>query len=226
MPSILITGANRGIGLELVRQYAQAGWSVLATVRDPKRPSQLAELPGNIEIFALEAADHRSIDALVRDLNGRPIDVLIANAGIPGQLTATPEEITREDFLEVMSVNAFAPLALATALFDNIIAGERRVVTAMSSLMSSVGSNDWGTQYSYRASKTALNAVWRALALEWTPKNVACVLLRPGLVATEMSGGRGMPVEESVSGMLKVVDALTLADSGRIIGFDGLDVPW
>ena len=96
----------------------------------------------------------------------------------------------------------------------------------MSSLMSSISSNDWGEQYAYRASKTALNATWRSLADEWRPEGIACVLLRPGLVKTDMTGERGMDVRVSVAGMRNVLDMLSLADSGRCIGFDGLDVPW
>lgn len=92
--------------------------------------------------------------------------------------------------------------------------------------MSSISSNDWGTQHCYRASKTALNALWRSLADEWRPEGIACVLLRPGFVKTDMTNHQGMEVEDSVSGMLNVMRGLSPADSGRVIGFDGLDVPW
>ena len=97
---------------------------------------------------------------------------------------------------------------------------------AMSSLMSSISANDWGTQYCYRASKTALNATWRSLADEWRPDGISCVLLRPGFVKTDMTNHQGMEVSDSVAGMRQVIGGLGLADSGRVIGFDGLDVPW
>ncbi len=225
MPTILISGANRGIGLELARQFAEAGWCVLGTARDPDKAEQLAALP-NTEVLPLEATDPASVEALVASLSGRPIDVLIANAGIAINLEAKPAEVTRADFLKVMKTNTFAPLALAAALKPNLLAGERKLALAMSSLMSSIAANDWGTQYTYRASKTGLNAVWSALAQEWQPLGITCTLLRPGMVATDMTAFRGISVETSVAGMKRVVEGLSLADTGRIIGYDGTDVPW
>jgi NAD(P)-dependent dehydrogenase (short-subunit alcohol dehydrogenase family) len=135
-------------------------------------------------------------------------------------------EVTREDFLKLQETNTYAPFALAAALKPNLLAGERKIATAMSSLMSSIGANDWGTQYTYRASKTALNALWRALAQEWKPEGITCTLLRPGMVATQMTDFKGIPVEVSVAGMKKVIEMLKPSDAGRIIGYDGTDVPW
>jgi len=225
MPTILISGANRGIGLELARQFSAGGWSVLGTARDPSQAEELASL-ANTKVLPLEATDPASIEALVATLDGQPIDVLIANAGIAINLEAKPAEVTRADFLKVVKTNTFAPLALASALKPNILASERKIAMAMSSLMSSIGANDWGTQYTYRASKTGLNSVWSALALEWRPLGITCTLLRPGMVATDMTGFKGISVETSVAGMKSVVEGLTPADSGRIIGYDGTDVPW
>lgn len=174
----------------------------------------------------LEATDPGSIAALAGALEGRSLDVLIANAGIAINLAASPVEVTRADFLQVMGTNTFAPLALAAALKPNLLAGERRIVAAMSSLMSSIGANDWATQYTYRASKTGLNAVWRALAQDWRDEGLTCMLLRPGMVQTDMTNHTGIPVSESVAGMKQVIEGLTHADAGRIIGYDGTDVPW
>jgi NAD(P)-dependent dehydrogenase (short-subunit alcohol dehydrogenase family) len=226
MPTILISGANRGIGLELARQYAEDGWAVLGTARDVAAADELAGLGPQVKVLPLDVVDPCSLEALGQELEGMPIDVLIANAGISGNLKARPEEVALDDFIEVMAVNTFAPLALAARLKPNILAGERKLVTAMSSLMSSIGRNDWGTQYSYRASKTGLNAVWSALALEWAQDGICCTLLRPGLVATRMTGFTGITAQESVTGMKAVIARLTLSDSGRIIGYDGQDVPW
>jgi NAD(P)-dependent dehydrogenase (short-subunit alcohol dehydrogenase family) len=177
-------------------------------------------------VFTLDVTQKSSIEALYVDLDGVPIDALIANAGIAVNLEAKPAEVTQEDFLKVVETNTFAPLALAAALKPNLLAGKLRIATAMSSLMSSIGANDWGTQYTYRASKTGLNAVWSALAREWKDDGIICTLLRPGLVATRMTNFNGIAVETSVAGMKKVVSGLTIADSGRIIGYDGTDVPW
>tara|TARA_A100001391_G_scaffold205405_2_gene205817 strand:- start:8192 stop:8872 length:681 start_codon:yes stop_codon:yes gene_type:complete len=226
MPTLLISGANRGIGLELARQFSADGWTVIGTARDPGAATELtALLPGTVAL-PLEATESQSISDLVKILDGEPIDVLIANAGIAINLQARPAEVTRADFLKVVRTNTFAPLALAAALKPNILASERKIALAMSSLMSSIGANDWATQYTYRASKTGLNAVWTALTREWKPLGITCGLIRPGMVATRMTDFRGIPVETSVSGLKKVVEGLTLADAGRIIGYDGTDVLW
>jgi NAD(P)-dependent dehydrogenase (short-subunit alcohol dehydrogenase family) len=225
MSTILISGANRGIGFELARQFAADGWTVLGTARDPSSAGELDAISG-VTVLPLDVTQSSSIEALCDALDGRPIDVLIANAGIAFNLEAKPAEVTWEDFLKVVETNTFAPLALAAALKPNLLGGELKIATAMSSLMSSIGANDWGTQYTYRASKTGLNAVWSSLAAEWKPDGIICALLRPGLVATRMTNFSGIPVEASVAGMKAVVTGLTMSDSGRIIGYDGIDVPW
>jgi NAD(P)-dependent dehydrogenase (short-subunit alcohol dehydrogenase family) len=227
MPSVLIAGANRGIGLEFVRQYAADGWIVHATARTDKACADLASLADNIRAHRLEMTDPESIAALAHELGSAPLDVLIANAGISGDLARTPERVDRRELLEVVSVNTFAPLHLAVALRPHLERGRLRIAAAVSSLMSSVARNTTGTQYVYRASKTALNAVWTSLAKEWRPAGFTCVLLRPGFVRTEMTGFKGeLDAPESVRGMRKVVASLTLADSGRLIGYDGLDLAW
>jgi NAD(P)-dependent dehydrogenase (short-subunit alcohol dehydrogenase family) len=137
------------------------------------------------------------------------------------------QDIGREDFLHVFAVNTFGPLALAVALRPNPERGERKLATAMSSLMSSLSRNDWGTQHVYRASKTGLNAIWTSLAKEWRPLGIACVLIRPGFVRTCMTAYQGdLDPPESILGLRRVIAALTLADAGRLIGYDGQDLPW
>ena len=222
--TILITGANRGIGLELARQFAQGGWRVIGTTRDPAKAGALRETGAEVEF--LEAADPGAITALAARLEGRPLDAMIANAGVAVALEAKPAELTRDQFFASLRTNTFAPFLLAAALKPNLLAGQRRICAAMSSLMSSITANDWATQYGYRASKTALNASWKALAQDWAPEGITCFLLRPGMVATDMTEGRGIDVRVSVAGMKAVVEGLTPADAGRCIGYDGKDVPW
>jgi NAD(P)-dependent dehydrogenase (short-subunit alcohol dehydrogenase family) len=225
--SVLISGANRGIGLEFARQYAADGWRVHATARDLADAADLQALGGDVRIHRLDVTEQRSIDDLASELGDAPIDLLIANAGVSGDLVRPPERVTREEIIEVMAVNSFGPLALAAGLLPNLLRGERKLATAVSSLMGSIGSNDWGTQYVYRASKTALNALWTSLGREWQSHRIACVLLRPGLVRTRMTNFQGdLEPGESVGGMRRVIADLSLADSGRIIGYDGVDVPW
>jgi NAD(P)-dependent dehydrogenase (short-subunit alcohol dehydrogenase family) len=227
MPSVLISGANRGLGFEFARQYSREGWIVHATARDPGAATELAALGGAVHLHALDVADPASVTALAVRLAGEPIDVLIANAGILLDFQKPIHEIGQEDFLRVFAVNTFGPLALASALRPNLERGERKLATAMSSLMSSLSRNDWGTQHVYRASKTGLNAIWTALAKEWQPLGIACVLLRPGFVRTGMTAYHGdLDPPESILGLRRVIEGLTLADSGRLIGYDGQDLPW
>lgn len=227
MPSVLISGANRGIGLEFARQYAAAGWRVHATARDLADAADLRDIGGDLSLHRLDVADRVSIDSLAASLAGEPLDVLIANAGISGDLARPVEQIDRQEIIEVMAVNSFGPLALAGALLPNLRAGQLKLATAISSLMSSIALNDFGTQYVYRASKTALNALWTSLAREFRPHGIACVLLRPGFVRTRMTNFQAdiMP-HESVGGMRAVIAGLSLADTGRLIGYDGKDLPW
>ena len=223
-PTILIAGANRGIGAEFVRQFLEAGWAVHGTARDDAGLAAIAAA-GAVP-HRLDITDDVAIAALAAELDGVALDVVIANSGISGDLTLSPEAIGPEEMLRVFDTNLFGVLLLVRALKPNLLAGERKLAMAMSSLMSSISANDWGTQYCYRASKTALNATWRSLADEWRGDGIGCVLLRPGFVKTDMTNHQGMEVSDSVAGMRQVIGGLSLADSGRVIGFDGLDVPW
>lgn len=224
MSSILIAGASRGIGREFVRQFLVAGWQVHATARDDPGMAALSDMGATPH--RLEITDDASIAALRAEIDGLPLDAIIANAGISGNITLPMEAVSYAEMHRVIDTNTLSIVLLMAALKPNLLLGERRLAMGMSSLMSSISSNDWGGQYAYRASKTALNAMWRSLADEWRPDGIACVLLRPGYVKTDMTEGRGMDVDVSVAGMLGVVEGLGLADSGRCIGYDGLDVPW
>lgn len=222
--SILIAGASRGIGREFVRQFLDDGWQVHATARTAADCAELAAT--GAVAHRLDITSDASIAGLACELDGVALDVAIANAGISGDLSLSIEAIRADEMQRVLDTNLFGVVLLIKALKPNLLLGKRKLAMGMSSLMSSISSNDWGTQYCYRASKTALNATWRSLAEEWRPEGLSCVLLRPGFVSTDMTEGRGMDVSVSVAGMRNVVGSASLADSGRVIGFDGLDVPW
>jgi NAD(P)-dependent dehydrogenase (short-subunit alcohol dehydrogenase family) len=228
----LITGANRGIGLELVRQYAHAGWRVHACCREPARARDLESVirsnAGRVTAHALDVTDARSRAALAKGLAGDPIDLLFHNAGIYGPNgVAFGRNTGEEEWLEVLRVNTLAPLKLSELLVDNVAKSRRRIIAVMSSGMGSVGDNTSGGAYLYRSSKSALNAVAKSMAADLASRRIIVLVLCPGWVRTDMGGSNApLPVERSVRGLRKVIEDATVADSGTFIRYEGTRVPW
>jgi NAD(P)-dependent dehydrogenase (short-subunit alcohol dehydrogenase family) len=231
MPSVLISGANRGLGLEFARHYAASGWRVHAACRDPDHADALKSLQlkangSDVVLHPLQVTEKASIDALSLALNSQPLDLVIANAGVSGPRGMTPELIDRDSWLETLAVNTLAPLALAGALRRNLEKGKQKKVIAISSRLGSITLNGGGF-YAYRSSKAALNAAWRSLALDWQGAGMICVVLHPGWVATDMGGpGADIKPPESVAGMIQVIAGLTPASSGRFLDYTGAELPW
>jgi len=225
--SVLVTGASRGLGLEFARQYADEGWRVYATCRDVTRPGGLSGLKGDIIVLPLEVTEKRSIDALVQAFGAAPLDVLIANAGVIGPRGMTADNIDRESWLETFAVNAVAPVAIAAALKRTLERGKHKKLVAVSSRMGSIGGNISGGSYAYRSSKAALNAAWHSLALDLAAGGYAMAVLHPGWVKTDM-GGKDADIDpvQSVAGMRKVIERLTVAETGRFYNYDGSELPW
>ncbi|HYG47772.1 MAG TPA: SDR family oxidoreductase [Allosphingosinicella sp.] len=222
MPRVLITGAGRGIGLELARQYAAEGWEVIATVRDPGKAEELAALGARIE--ALDMRDFAAVAAFPERLAGTPLDLFIANAGVSKAKWIRGRE-DAEAWQDVHAVNAVAPVLLAETLLPLVEAAGGRMA-AMSSRMGSIADSSGG-YIGYRASKAALNAAWRALALGWRERPVTLLLLHPGWVQTDMGGPQApLPVEESVAGIRRVIAGLPRSASGAFVDFRGAPVPW
>ncbi|MEO7177993.1 MAG: SDR family oxidoreductase [Allosphingosinicella sp.] len=222
MPRVLITGAGRGIGLELARQYAADGWDVIATVREPGKASELAA-PG-IRVEALDMRDFADLAAFPERLGGDPLDLFIANAGL-SQAKWIRSRDDAEAWQEVHAVNAVAPTLLAETLLPLVEAAGGRMA-AVSSRMGSIA-DSWGGYIGYRASKAALNAAWRALALGWRERPVTLVLLHPGWVQTDMGGPQApLGAEESVAGMRRVIAGLPRSASGAFLDYRGAPVPW
>lgn len=226
MPTVVITGANRGIGLEFARQYAAEGWTVIATVRDRSQPGGLSGVAG-VELFALSADDTGAIAAFGKALAGRSIDLLINNAGIMGpDLPAQSKAgVDADGWLLAMKVNALAPILLAQAVKPHLAAGAK--VATVSSQLGSIAENETGGMYAYRASKAAINMGNRSLAADWRDDGITCLVLHPGWVQTDM-GGPKAPVAppDSVAGMRRVIAAATPDDSGAFFAFDGRRIPW
>jgi NAD(P)-dependent dehydrogenase (short-subunit alcohol dehydrogenase family) len=231
MATTLITGANRGIGLELVRQYAADGWRVHAACRRPDEANDLREIaeahPDRVHVHALDVTDHDAVDALAATLRGEPIDVLLNNAGLHGERDKGPAEVDHAVWMDAIRVNAMAPLKVTAAFLPHVDASEQRRIVVVTSLMGSIGANEDGGNYVYRSSKAAANAVARSLAVELAPRGIAVLALHPGWVRTEM-GGPEAPygVEESVRGIRKVISGLSVETAGTFLDFRGETIPW
>jgi len=221
MATVLITGANRGIGTEYCRQLQARGDTVVATCRTPS--AELDALGVRIEA-GVDVTSEASIASLVERLGGLPIDGLIHNAGLleATNLAALDPESLRRQF----EVNAIAPLQLTRALLGQLHRGSK--VILMTSRMGSIDDNSSGGSYGYRMSKVALNMAGRSLAIDLRPRGIAVALLHPGLVRTRMTGftDQGIPPEQAVRGLLERIDALTLETSGGFWHANGQVLPW
>lgn len=221
--TVLITGASRGLGAELARIYAEDGWRVIACTRGAL-PAE-----GGADRLPLDVADPASIDALGQALQGVAIDVLINNAGVRGD-TGGLSSLETEDFLEVMRVNALAPLLLTRALLPNLRAGERRVVANISSRAGSLAEgtlDDDDGDYAYRCSKAALNMATVKLAQDLKGDGISVLSLHPGWVQTDMGGSDAVvSVAASAAGLRAIIDRADMAASGSFRAYDGRQVSW
>lgn len=226
MPTVMITGANRGLGLEFAREYAAEGWTVIATCRDPASAGELKAAGKAVEVHGLDVADFPAIGRLAQSLKVRPIDVLINNAGVMGTERRLGE-LDGERWLATLRVNAVAPLLVAQAFLFNLKAGAGKKAVFLTSLMGSIADNTSGGYYDYRSSKAALNAGVKSFAVDTAADGITAVVLHPGWVKTDM-GGPNAPVERgaSVGGMRKVIARLKPSDSGHFFNFDGKELPW
>jgi NAD(P)-dependent dehydrogenase (short-subunit alcohol dehydrogenase family) len=221
----VVTGANRGIGLELCRQLKAAGAEVIATARDPESATELQALsPARIE--ALDVADPASVAAFADALGDTAVDLLINNAGIGGP-GAGIANLDIDEIARTLNVNSLGPLRVTQALLPNLLRGRRRIVAHISSNMGSIANNDQGGYYGYRASKTALNSFNRSLAHELRGRGFTCVVLHPGWVQTGM-GGESAPLtpEASVGGLMRVLARLSPKHNGRFFDHTGAELPW
>jgi NAD(P)-dependent dehydrogenase (short-subunit alcohol dehydrogenase family) len=217
--TVLITGANRGIGLEFARQYSSDGWDVIATARQSS--PELDAL--GVRVETLDLADPHSVGGLAAKVD-YPLDLLIANAGTNHPMNAEDAADAR-DWQVMMMVNSIAPFMLGKLLLPRIAEAEGKMI-AISSGMGSIAGNN-GSWIPYRTSKAALNMAWSCLALEARPHGVPVVALSPGWVKTRMGGsGAEITPEESVGAMRSLIDRLTMDQTGRFLRRDGHEIPW
>ena len=227
MPSVLITGANRGLGLEFTRQYAADGWRVFAACRDPARARNLAAAEGDVSAETLDVDDGPQVAALANKLSGQPIDVLINNAGIYGPKDVTRDTVDYDAWGQVFRTNTMSPLAMSAAFAANVAQGGQKKIITLSSIMGSIAENDSSGDFIYRSSKAAVNAVMKSLAGDLKSEGITVAVLHPGWVRTDMGGpDAAIEAPESVTGMRAVIAGLKESDSGRFLNYDGTEIPW
>jgi NAD(P)-dependent dehydrogenase (short-subunit alcohol dehydrogenase family) len=224
---VLITGANRGLGLEFAKQYAKDGYEVIACSRKINKKDDLHKLQANfknISIYKLDVANFSSVDQLAKSLR-KPIDILINNAGI--YPNSSIDHIDYKAWLDAFKVNALSAFKMTQAFLPHLKKGQLKKVASLTSKMGSIDDNSGGGEYLYRSSKTALNMVMKSLSIDLKPKGLLLITLHPGWVRTDMGGPNGLiDVEESVAGMKHQINKLSIKTSGQFIAYDGKKIPW
>lgn len=220
----LVTGANRGIGLEFAKQLTERGFTVIGTARQPEEAADLKAL--GARVLQLDVTDSASVAAMASALDGVAIDLLINNAGIVGHVAGSIVETDWDQIGMTLEVNAIGPMRVTQALLPNLLAGNGKTIVQITSIMGSIKANP-GNYHGYSASKAALNMLNSLLAKELAGEGVTAVVIHPGWVKTRL-GGEGAQItrDESVAGMLEVIDHLTPAKTGRFFDYKGREMPW
>lgn len=231
MPTLLITGANRGIGLELCNQYLQQGWDVHACCRQPKKAKELNKLADTnkdkLTVHELEVTNEKEMDALKKALKDKPVDVLLNNAGIHALGASQFGQSDDKAWEEAVAVNLVAPMKMMEHFVDNVAISDKKIIASMSSKMGSMEDNTSGGSYAYRATKAALNAVMVSAAHDLRHRDITALILHPGWVRTDMGGPHGeISVEQSCVMLRKILDECDITDSGKFFDIDGSIIPW
>ena len=231
MKKILVTGANRGLGLGLVKKFLKNNEKVICTTRNISKSKELIlykeKYNDNLEICELDLLDKDSPNILSNFLGNEPIDLFINNAGVIGHLAQHFKSVSSNHWLEVLKVNLIAPLLITQSIIKNIEKSSERKIYFISSKVGSIEDNKSGGMYIYRSSKTALNQVVKSLSIDLKPLGISVISLHPGWVRTEMGGPNALiSVEESVNGMVDVISNTSIINSGQFINYDGTRLPW
>ena len=225
--TVLISGANRGLGLEFVKQYALDNYEVIACTRKINKKDGLHRLQAsfeNISIHTLDVENFLSIDQFAKTLT-KPIDILINNAGL--YPNSSFDHINYEAWLNAFKINALAAFKMVKAFLPHLKKGELKKIASLTSKMGSIDDNSGGGEYLYRSSKTALNMVMKSLSIDLKPHDMSLITLHPGWVRTDMGGPNGLiDVDESVTGMKRQIDKLSIKTTGQFIAYDGKKIPW
>ncbi len=226
MPTLLITGANRGIGLALVQSFARDGWKIHACCRNLEKAKDLKAVSGDITRHKLDVTDNLKVESLARELADEPIDVLVNNAGVYN---------TREGFgtteyeawADMLAVNTLSPLRVVEHFADLVAASDRKVIANMSSRLGSISAAEKGGSYPYRTSKCALNMVTKLLSIDLADRGITTIAMHPGWVQTDMGGDAAdITVDQSVRGLRALLDRIGQDDNGGFFNYDGTALPW
>lgn len=235
MPTLIITGANRGLGLEFVRQYAADGWTIAAINRRISDELRALAQHHEIQLITADLTDDDSLRAAVMELEQPSIDLLINNAGTMGDGSFSAEgfeyqafgKFNRDEWLRVFDINVCTPMALCELLVDRLQAAEDPVIVTLSSMLGSNALNTMGNSYAYRASKAAVNSITTSMGINLKDRSITCVALHPGWVRTDMGGPNAdIDAHESVGGMRDTISRLSLNDTGRFIAWNGEAMPY
>jgi len=228
METVVITGANRGIGLGLVQVFLAKEARVIAACRHPAQAQALQTLAKStaLEILPLDVTDEASVTNFIASLAGKPIDILINNAGTLGGEQQSASIMDYDAWAQAFAINTIAPFRLTVGLLANLKQSPRPRVISVSSMMGSLAGEGAG-HYAYRSSKAALNKVMRGLAVDLKPDGVLVCPIHPGWVKTDMGGANAaITVAQSAEGIYKLIDTLTAENSGRFLTWEGEELPW
>jgi NAD(P)-dependent dehydrogenase (short-subunit alcohol dehydrogenase family) len=226
MPTVLVTSASRGIGLEFARQYAAAGWTVLAACRDPARATALRGLPGDVHALAMDVTDLASVEAAAAS-GTEPVHLLINSAGIIGRSDDGPGRMDYPEWAKVIDTNTFGPVRVLDAFADRLAAARGALAVTITSGMGSIADVGSGRALMYRTSKAAVNMAMRARSFDLTPRGVTVIVINPGWVQTDMGGASApLPVADSVAAMRRIFEGITPERTGRFLNYTGAEFPW
>jgi NAD(P)-dependent dehydrogenase (short-subunit alcohol dehydrogenase family) len=227
MPTVLVTSANRGIGREFARQYAAAGWRVLAACRHPEEVAdELRGFGDEVRPIAMDVTDLASVEAVARE-DDAPVDLLLNTAGIIGQGEDTPGHVNYAEWMRVLDVNTMGPVRVLDAFADRLAAAGGAKAITLTSGLGSIGDLGSGSVMMYRTSKTAVNMAMRARSRQLGPRGIIVAVVNPGYVRTDMGGpGASISPEVSVTAMRGLIEGLMPEQAGSFLNWRGGTFPW
>lgn len=230
MATVLVIGANRGIGLEFTKQFLARGDKVIGTCRDGSADQELNRLQAeqaNLQLLTLDVSSDESIAAFPAQLGDTAVDIFINNAGVYGPRDSVFGNVDEQNWLPVLRINSIAPMLLTQSIIKNLRKGQDKKLLYVTSKMGSIDDNKGGGSYIYRSSKAALNAIVKSISVDLSTEGFTAAVLHPGWVQTDMGGPNALiDAQTSVSGMISVIDNLSSSHAGCFFNYDGDIIPW